>query len=70
MRNIRERIPDAKLIQTEDLGRVWSTIPLRYQADYENERRWFASGALAAAAELPTWQGTARIVADALEDLA
>ena len=34
--------PDAQLVQTEDLGRVWSTPPLRYQADYENERRWLS----------------------------
>lgn len=32
--------PDAKLVQTEDLGKVHSTPALRYQADFENERRW------------------------------
>jgi glycosyltransferase involved in cell wall biosynthesis len=36
----------------------------------EKERRWFGSGALAASAELPTWQDTARIVAAALARLA
>jgi dTDP-4-dehydrorhamnose reductase len=42
MREIRQVNPDAQLVQTEDLGRVWSTPPLRYQADYENERRWLS----------------------------
>jgi dTDP-4-dehydrorhamnose reductase len=32
--------PDAQLVQTEDLGRTHSTETLRYQADFENERRW------------------------------
>lgn len=42
MREIRERIPDAKLVQTEDLGRVFSTPRLAYQAAYDNERRWLS----------------------------
>jgi len=42
MREIRQVNPAAQLVQTEDLSRVWSTIPLRYQADYENERRWLS----------------------------
>jgi dTDP-4-dehydrorhamnose reductase len=42
MREIRQVNPNAQLIQTEDLGRVWSTPRLRYQADYENERRWLS----------------------------
>jgi dTDP-4-dehydrorhamnose reductase len=42
MREIRLVNPDAELIQTEDLARVWSTPALRYQADYENERRWLS----------------------------
>ncbi len=40
MRAIRELRPDALLVQTEDLGRTFSTPCLAYQADYENERRW------------------------------
>ncbi len=40
MRAIREVQPDAVLVQTEDLGRVYSTPPLAYQARMENERRW------------------------------
>jgi dTDP-4-dehydrorhamnose reductase len=42
MRAIRECIPDAKLVQTEDLGKCFSTAPLRYQAAFENERRWLS----------------------------
>jgi dTDP-4-dehydrorhamnose reductase len=37
---IRKINRDAKLIQTEDLGKVYSTPLLQYQADFENERRW------------------------------
>jgi dTDP-4-dehydrorhamnose reductase len=40
MRAIREVIPDARLVQTEDLGTIYSTPHLQYQADFENERRW------------------------------
>jgi dTDP-4-dehydrorhamnose reductase len=42
MRAIRERIPGARLVQTEDLGKTFSTAPLRYQAVHENERRWLS----------------------------
>lgn len=40
MKEIREVIPHARLIQTDDLGRAQSTEPLKYQVDFENERRW------------------------------
>ena len=40
MRAIREVNPAAKLVQTEDLGKAYSTPALRYQAEFENERRW------------------------------
>ena len=40
MRAIREVNAEAKLIQTEDLGKVFSTPTLMYQAEFENERRW------------------------------
>ncbi|WP_297509986.1 family 1 glycosylhydrolase [uncultured Caulobacter sp.] len=40
MRAIRRARPDARLIQTEDLGRTYATPPLREQADFENLRRW------------------------------
>ena len=42
MKAIRQVTPDAKLIQTEDFGRIFSTPSLKYQADYENERRWLS----------------------------
>lgn len=32
----------AALVQTEDLGKTFSTPALRYQADFDNERRWLA----------------------------
>jgi dTDP-4-dehydrorhamnose reductase len=40
MRAIREINPAAQLIQTEDLGKTFSTRSLSYQAEFENERRW------------------------------
>jgi dTDP-4-dehydrorhamnose reductase len=40
MRAIRDVNPHARLVQTEDLGKVYSTPSLAYQADFENERRW------------------------------
>jgi len=45
------------------------TRALKMLIENEKERRWFASGALAASAGLPTWQGTAKIVAAVLERL-
>ena len=40
MRAIRREVPDAELVHTEDLGYVRSTKDLRYQAEFENERRY------------------------------
>lgn len=40
MKAVRAVNPLAKLIQTEDLGRVYSPPSLRYQAEFENHRRW------------------------------
>jgi dTDP-4-dehydrorhamnose reductase len=39
MRAIREAIPGARLVQTEDFGRIYSTPALAGQAAYENRRR-------------------------------
>jgi dTDP-4-dehydrorhamnose reductase len=47
MRAIREINPSARLIQTEDLGKTFSTQTLRYQAEFENERRWLTYDLLA-----------------------
>ncbi len=40
MKAIREIRPDARLVQTEDLGKTYSTPALAYQAEFENHRRW------------------------------
>ena len=42
MRAIREVNGSAQLIQTEDLGKTFSTRTLAYQAAFENERRWLS----------------------------
>jgi dTDP-4-dehydrorhamnose reductase len=42
MRAIRRVNPAAALVQTDDLGHTGSTSQLRYQADFDNERRWLA----------------------------
>ncbi|HEV7595068.1 MAG TPA: family 1 glycosylhydrolase [Gemmatimonadaceae bacterium] len=40
MMAVRRVNPSARLIQTEDLGKTYSTPLLRYQAEFDNERRW------------------------------
>jgi dTDP-4-dehydrorhamnose reductase len=42
MQEIRKINPAAKLVQTEDLGKVHSTPTLSYQAKFENHRRWLS----------------------------
>jgi len=42
MKAIRQVNKGAQLVQTEDLGTVWSTPKLRYQAIFENDRRWLS----------------------------
>lgn len=42
MKAIRQHIPGAKLIQTEDICKICSTPLLAQQAAYENERRWLS----------------------------
>jgi dTDP-4-dehydrorhamnose reductase len=42
MKAVRRVNPQAKLIQTEDLGKTYSTTKLEYQANFENERRLLA----------------------------
>jgi dTDP-4-dehydrorhamnose reductase len=42
MRAIREVNPGAQLVQTDDLGHVESSPRLRYQAEFENLRRWLS----------------------------
>ena len=40
MAEIRAVRPEARLIQTEDLGRTYSTRAVAHQADFDNARRW------------------------------
>ncbi len=40
MAEIRAVQPDAQLVQTDDLGYIHSSPGIRYQADFENARRW------------------------------
>ncbi len=40
MQAIRRHNPRARLVQTDDLGKTWSTPPLADVADFYNERRW------------------------------
>ncbi len=47
MREIRRVNPEAKLVQTEDLGSIQSSAHLDYQARFENERRWLSFDLLA-----------------------
>ena len=42
MRAVRQVVPTARLVQTEDLGHSFATPKLQYQADYENQRRWLS----------------------------
>ena len=42
MKQIRTINPKAKLVQTDDLGKIHSTPLLQYQADFENCRRWLS----------------------------
>lgn len=42
MQAIRQINPQAQLVQTEDLGKTFSTPLLAYQAEFENDRRWLS----------------------------
>ena len=42
MRAIRQVNSLAQLVQTDDLGTTHSTPRMKYQADFDNERRWLA----------------------------
>jgi len=42
MRAIRQVNPNARLVQTEDLGKTYSTKPLVAAAGFYNERRWLS----------------------------
>ena len=57
MREVRAVNPSARLVQTEDLGKCFSTRRLQYQAEFENERRWLSFDLLAGRVtrEHPLW---------------
>ena len=40
MKAVRDVQPEALLIQSEDMGKIFGTPLVQYQADFENERRW------------------------------
>lgn len=42
MQAIRRITPQARLVQTEDMGKAFGTPVMQRQADYENERRWLS----------------------------
>jgi dTDP-4-dehydrorhamnose reductase len=42
MNAIRRFIPDATLVQTEDIGRTFATAPLSRQADHDTRRSWLS----------------------------
>ncbi len=73
MRTIREVIPAARLVQTEDLGTVYATPRLAYQADHENERRFLGydllSGRVDRSHPLRSWLEREGASRDVLDDL-
>ncbi|MEO7497464.1 MAG: family 1 glycosylhydrolase, partial [Massilia sp.] len=42
MREIRKINPNAKLVQTDDLGKTYSTPEMAHVAEFYNDRRWLA----------------------------
>jgi dTDP-4-dehydrorhamnose reductase len=67
MRAIRKVNPQARLIQTDDLGYCHATEPLQGEADYQNQRRWIGWDLLCGMVtpEHPLWS---RIAACGLAD--
>ncbi len=58
MQAIRKINPDAKLVQTEDLGKTHSSQKMQYQAEFENIRRWLSFDLLCGKVDEkhPLWQ--------------
>lgn len=69
MQAIRQINPAAKLVQTEDLGKTFSTPLLSYQAEFENERRWLSFDLLCGRVNSshPLWAYLQQIGIDASE---
>lgn len=57
MREVRKVNTAGRLVQTEDLGKTFSTEKLRYQAEFENVRRWLTFDLLSGSIgpEHPLW---------------
>jgi dTDP-4-dehydrorhamnose reductase len=73
MRAIRSVNSDAKLIQTEDLGRTYSTLATSQQAAFDNVRRWMTWDLLfgRVTTDHPMWLHLARMeLADRLKAIA
>ena len=74
MRSIREVIPEAQLMVTEDLGKTFSTDTLAYQADHENQRRWLSldllAGRVTPGHAFHDWLIDSGVPNEALEELA
>lgn len=74
MQAIRDTIPAAKLMVTEDLGKTFATDQLAYQATHENERRWLSldllAGRVKAGHRFHNWLLKSGARPDALERLA
>jgi len=58
MRAIRQFNPHAKLVQTDDLGKTYSTPEMAGMADFFNERRWLSWDLLCGKVDAghPLWQ--------------
>jgi dTDP-4-dehydrorhamnose reductase len=71
MERIREVNPTAKLVQTDDLGKVFSTPLLAYQAKFENERRWLSYDLLCGRVRPshPLWKYLRNVAGVAREEL-
>jgi len=71
MDRIRAVNPKARLVQTEDLGKTFSTPLLAYQARFENHRRWLTFDLLCGRVgqEHPLWNYLRREAGVSVEEL-
>ncbi len=69
MQAIRAVNPQARLIQTEDLGKIYSTPLLAYQAQFENDRRWLSLDLLCGRVDRahPLWSYLHRVGIDEVQ---
>jgi dTDP-4-dehydrorhamnose reductase len=73
MREIRKVNPAAQLVQTEDLGKTYSTRAVAHQASHDNARRWMTWDLLCGRVtpDHPLWERLAHYgLADRLADIA